>query len=345
MAAAVTQVLWGEAPGQGPVDLWCLESPHVKVEVLTLGATLRSVLYRGRDQQWADVVLGYSDIQGYLSDKRYLGSVVGRVANRIAKGRFVLEGKEYQLDINNGPNALHGGLQGFNKAVWKASAVEGGVQLSHTSPDGDQGYPGEVHVTLTYTLQGETLTAEYQARSTKTTPINLTNHSYFNLAGQAADKVYDHEVSISAECYLPVDDTSIPTGDVRPVEGTPFDLRKPVLLGPRLKALPGPGFDHNFCLRSRDEPWAERPAARVCHPESGRVLEVSTSQEGLQFYTANFLDGSITGKEGVKYGKHCSFCLETQNWPDAVNQTSFPNCLLRPGELYRHVTRYTFTCC
>lgn len=345
MATAVTQEPWGEAPGQGPVDLWRLESPHLKVEVLTLGATLRSVLCRGRDQQWTDVVLGYSDIQGYLSDKRYLGCVVGRVANRIAKGRFILENKEYQLDINNGPNALHGGLQGFNKAVWRASAVEGGVQLSHTSPDGDQGYPGEVHVTLTYTLQGETLTAEYQARSSKTTPINLTNHSYFNLAGQDVDNVYNHEVSINAECYLPVDDTSIPTGEVRPVKGTPFDLRNPVLLGPRLKALPGPGFDHNFCLRSREEPWAERLAARVQHPESGRVLEVSTSQEGLQFYTANFLDGSIRGKGGVAYGKHCSFCLETQNWPDAVNQASFPNCLLRPGELYHHVTRYRFSCC
>lgn len=343
--ATVSHEPWGEAPGQGPVGLWRLESPHVKVEVLSLGATLRSVMCRGRDQQWADVVLGYSDIQGYLSDKRYLGSVVGRVANRIAKGRFVLEGKEYQLDINNGPNALHGGLQGFNKAVWKASAVEGGVQLTHTSPDRDQGYPGEVQVTVTYTLQGETLTAEYRARSTKSTPINLTNHSYFNLAGQAADNVYDHEVSISADCYLPVDDTSIPTGEVRAVDGTVFDLRRPVLLGTRLNAVPGPGFDHNFCLRSRDEPWAEKPAARVHHAASGRVLEMTTSQEGVQFYTANYLDGSIIGKDGVKYGKHSAFCLEPQNWPDAVNQTSFPNCLLHPGELYHHLTRYTFTVC
>lgn len=340
---AVTHECWEEIPRLGAVDLWLLESSHVKVEVLTLGAIIRSVLCPGKDQDWADVVLGYNNVQGYLSDKRYFGAVVGRVANRIAKGRFVVEGKEYQLDINNGPNALHGGLQGFNKELWKATAVEGGVQLSHSSPDGDQGYPGEVQVTVTYTLQGKTLTAEYQARSTKTTPINLTNHSYFNLAGQAVPDVYDHEVSISADSYLPVDDTSIPTGEVRAVDGTPFDLRRPVLLGPQLKKVPGPGFDHNFCLSSGGALWAERHAARVCHAASGRVLEVSTSQPGVQFYTANFLDGSITGKDGTRYGKHSSFCLETQNWPDAVNQASFPDCLLRPGEQYRHVTCYTFT--
>lgn len=290
-----------------------------------------------------DVVLGFDHVEGYVSDKRYLGATVGRVANRIALGHFVVEGTVYQLDINNGPNALHGGLRGFNKAIWFATAVEGGVQLSHTSPDGDQGYPGEVQVSVSYTLQGETLTVEYQARSTKTTPINLTNHSYFNLNGQGAADIYDHEVSISAESYLPVDDTSIPTGEVRRVDGTPFDLRKPVLIGPRLKEVPGPGFDHNFCLSSPGDTWTDRPAARVCHPASGRVLEVSTSQPGVQFYTANFLDGSTPGKGGVRYGKHSSFCLETQNWPDAVNQVSFPDCLLRPGEDYRHVTRFTFT--
>ncbi|XP_040906390.1 aldose 1-epimerase [Toxotes jaculatrix] len=339
----VSHQQWGEVSGLGSVDLWVLQSSQVRVEILTLGAIIRSVCSRGKDGQVEDVVLGYDDLEGYVSDKRYLGAVVGRVANRIARGRFVVEGKEYQLDINNGPNALHGGLRGFNKAVWLAIAVEGGVQLSHTSPDGDQGYPGEVQVSVTYTLQGETLTAEYRARSTKTTPINLTNHSYFNLAGQGAADIYDHEVSISAQSYLPVDDTSIPTGEIRAVEGTPFDLRKPVLIGPRLKDVPGPGFDHNFCLSSPGDACTERHSARVCHPASGRVLEVSTSQPGVQFYTANFLDGSITGKSGVRYGKHSSFCLETQNWPDAVNQASFPDCLLRPDENYQHVTRFTFT--
>lgn len=333
---------WGEESGL-PVDMWVLRSPQVKVEVLTLGAIIRSVSCKGKDGQVNDVILGFDDLEGYVSDKRYQGAVVGRVANRIAGGRFVVEGKEYKLDINNGPNALHGGLRGFNKAVWRATAIDDGVQLSHTSPDGDQGYPGEVQVSVSYTLQGETLTAEYQARSTKTTPINLTNHAYFNLAGQGTSDIYDHEVSINAQSYLPVDETSIPIGEIRGVEGTPFDLRKPVLLSPRLKEVPGPGFDHNFCLSSPKDSWTERHAARVCHPASGRVLEVSTNQPGVQFYTANFLDGSTTGKGGSRYGKHSSFCLETQNWPDAVNQASFPDCLLRPGEVYQHVTRYTFT--
>ncbi|XP_069578668.1 galactose mutarotase-like, partial [Brachyistius frenatus] len=175
---------WGEASGLGSVDLWVLQSSQVRVEVVTVGAVIRSVCSRGKDGRMEDVVLGYDHLEGYVSDKRYLGAVVGRVANRIAKGRFVLEGQEYQLDVNNGPNALHGGLRGFSKALWLAAAVDGGVQLSLTSPDGDQGYPGEVQVSVSYTLQGETLTAEYRARSTRTTPINLTNHSYFNLAGQ-----------------------------------------------------------------------------------------------------------------------------------------------------------------
>lgn len=334
---------WGEVSGLPAVDMWVLQSPQLKVEVLTLGGIIRSVCCRGKDGQMKDVILGFDDLEGYVSDKRYQGALVGRVANRIAGGRFVVEGKEYKLDINNGPNALHGGLRGFNKAVWLGTAIDGGVQLSHTSPDGDQGYPGEVQVSVSYTLQGETLTADYQARSTKTTPINLTNHAYFNLAGQGTADIYDHEVSISAQSYLPVDDTSIPIGEIRGVEGTPFDLRKPVLIGPRLKELPGPGFDHNFCLSSPRDLWTERHAARVCHPASGRVLEVSTNQPGVQFYTANFLDGSTTGKGGSRYGKHSSFCLEAQNWPDAVNQASFPDCLLRPGEVYHHVTRYTFT--
>uniref|UniRef100_A0A669B7R3 Galactose mutarotase n=1 Tax=Oreochromis niloticus TaxID=8128 RepID=A0A669B7R3_ORENI len=292
---------WGEWPGQGTVDLWVVQSPQVKVEVLTLGAIIRSVSYRGKDGQMGDVVLGYDNLEGYVSDKRYLGAVVGRVANRIAKGRFVLEGKEYQLDVNNGPNALHGGLRGFNKAIWLATAVEGGVQLSLTSPDGDQGYPGEVQVSVSYTLQAEELTVEYQARANKTTPINLTNHSYFNLAGQGVADIYDHQVSITAQSYMPVDDTSIPTGEIREVKGTPFDLREPVLIGPHLKELQGPGFDHNFCLSSPREPWTEKRAARVCHPASGRVLEVSTNQPGVQFYTANFLDGSIAGKGGCRW--------------------------------------------
>ncbi|KAM9847399.1 galactose mutarotase [Aulostomus maculatus] len=334
---------WGKVSDLGFVDMWSLHSSKVHVEILTLGAIIRSVCSKGKHSEMEDIVLGYDDLTGYKSDKRYFGAVIGRVANRIAKGHFEVNGREYQLDVNNGLNALHGGLQGFNKAIWHASAVGNGVQLSLTSPDGDQGYPGEVQVSVTYVLQEETLTAEYQAHSSKTTPINLTNHSYFNLAGQATADIYDHEVSINARSYLPVDDMSIPTGEIRAVDGSPFDLRQPVVIGPRLKAVSGVGFDHNFCLSSPGDPWTVRHAARVCHPASGRVLEVTTSQPGIQFYTANFLDGSLTGKGGVKYGKHSSLCLETQNWPDAVNQVTFPDCLLHPGKEYRHVTHYRFT--
>ncbi|XP_061646079.1 aldose 1-epimerase isoform X2 [Phyllopteryx taeniolatus] len=260
----MTQVicqLWGNSPSK--VDLWTLQSSQVKVEVLTLGAIIRSVWTKGKDGEMEDVVLGYDDLQGYVSDKRYFGAVVGRVANRIAQGCFIADGKTYRLDINNGPNSLHGGLHGFNKAIWIATAVEGGVKMCLTSPDGDQGYPGEMQVSVTYTLQEETLTVEYQAQSSKTTPINLTNHSYFNLAGQAADNVYDHEVSITAHSFLPVDGTSIPTGEIKAVDGSPFDLRQPVLIGPQLKKVPGGGFDHNFCLSSPGDPWTERIAARL----------------------------------------------------------------------------------
>ncbi|KAL0964546.1 hypothetical protein UPYG_G00325450 [Umbra pygmaea] len=342
----MTQVLkedFGEIPKEGRVEKWTLKSSNVTVEIITLGCIIRSLICKDKNGELNDVVLGYDELDGYLVNPRYFGAVVGRVANRIAKGRFVVDGQEYKLAINNGPNALHGGLMGFSKVIWASEGVEGGVRLTITSPDGDQGYPGEVKASVTYTLKGDTLSIQYQACSSRTTPISLTNHSYFNLAGQGSADIYDHEVSINAPAYLPVDDTMIPTGEVKPVENTPFDLRRPVLIGQRLKEVPGPGFDHNFCLSSPGDAWTERVCARVFHPASGRVLEVSTTQPGIQFYTANFLDGSFKGKGGVTYPKHSSFCLETQNWPDAVNQASFPNALLKPGEEYCHVTRFTFS--
>ncbi|KAM9803824.1 galactose mutarotase [Neosynchiropus ocellatus] len=334
---------WGQVAGQGSVDLWTLQSSQLQVELLTLGAIMHSVRCRSKSGRMEDVVRGFDHLDGYVSDRRLFGAVVGRVTNRIAGGRFVVDGTEYQLDLNSGPNALHGGLRGFNKAIWRATAVDGGVQLSHVSPDGDQRYPGEVHVSVTYLLQGETLSVEFRARSSRTTPINLTSHSYFNLAGPDAVDIYDHHVAVYADSYLPVDETSVPTGEIRSVQDSPFDLRKPVAIGAQMKKLPGSGFDHNFCLCSPGDPWSERVVARVSHPVSGRVLQVTTTQPGLQLYTANVLDGSLVGKCGRRYGKHSAICLETQNWPDAVNQASFPDALLRPGEEYRHVTRYTFT--
>lgn len=327
----------------GPVERWILRSASVSVEIISLGCVIKSIKTADRSGQSADIVLGFDDIEGYFSNPRYFGAVVGRVANRISKGHFVIDEKEYKLAINNGPNALHGGLKGFDKAVWSTEAVDNGVKLSHSSPDGDEGYPGNLKVSVTYTLEKSTLSVLYHAQTDHTTPINLTNHSYFNLAGEGTPDIYDHEVTISAESYLPVDDTVIPTGEVKPVEKTPFDLRKPVILGFRLKELSGPGFDHNFCLYLPGEPPLERKCARVVHPGTGRVLEVSTTQPGVQFYTSNFLDGSVKGKGGAAYSKHSAFCLETQNWPDAVNQPHFPDALLRPGETYSHTTRFTFS--
>ncbi|XP_066553228.1 galactose mutarotase isoform X2 [Amia ocellicauda] len=339
----VTKEQFGTIPQKGSVEKFILKSDDVVVEIISLGCIITALKTKDKRGQFDDIVLGFDNLEGYcFGNSRYFGAVVGRVANRIAKGKFSVDGKEYQLGINNGPNALHGGLEGFDKAIWTSQALPNGVSFSLTSPDGDQGYPGELRAQVTYELAGEVLTVQFTAEASRTTPINLTNHSYFNLAGHAAPDIYDHEVSIPAEAYLPVDDTMIPTGEVRPVQGSPFDLRSPVLIGQRLKDVPGPGFDHNFCVSSPGEPLAERPCARVYHPGSGRGLAVSTTMPGMQFYTANFLDGSVKGKAGVAYPKHGAFCLETQNWPNAVNQAHFPDALLRPGEKYHHKTSFRF---
>ncbi|KAL2083417.1 hypothetical protein ACEWY4_021190 [Coilia grayii] len=339
----IAKEVFGVVPEQGSIEKWTLSTASVRVEVISLGCIITSIKTADRHGNFADVVLGFDDLASYVSNPRYFGAVVGRVANRIAKGRFAIDGQEYKLAVNNGPNALHGGLRGFNKALWTSETVENGVRFSHCSPDGDEGYPGNLRVSVTYCLEKHTLSVHYSAHTDKTTPVNLTNHSYFNLGGQGKADIYDHEVTVFAQTYLPVDDTMIPTGEVKPVENTPFDLRAPVLIGSRLKELPGPGFDHNFCLWEPGQPREERHCARVVHPESGRVLEVSTTQPGVQFYTSNFLDGTLPGKGGASYPKHSAFCLETQNWPDAVNQPQFPDALLRPEEEYLHTTRFKFT--
>ncbi|TSK22802.1 Aldose 1-epimerase [Bagarius yarrelli] len=329
--------------GQRSVEKWTLRSESVSVEIISLGCVITAIKTLDRNGQSADIVLGFDDLENYFTNPRYFGAVVGRVANRIAKGQFVIEGRVYKLAINNGPNSLHGGIRGFDKAVWSCEPVLNGVRLNHMSPDGDEGYPGNLKVSVIYTLEKNTLSVHYCAQTDQITPVNLTNHSYFNLAGQGAPDIYDHEVSILAEAYLPVDDNMIPTGEIRPVENSLFDLRKPVLLGSRLRELPGPGFDHNYCLWLPRQSKQERKCARVVHPGTGRVLEVSTTQPGVQFYTSNFLDVTVGGKGGTSYPKHSAFCLETQNWPDAVNQPQFPEALLIPGEEYSHTTRFTFS--
>lgn len=337
----VTRGLLGRLSSDGAeVETFQLKSVSVTVDIISLGCTITALQVQDRKGETADVVLGFDSLEGYLNKHPYFGAVVGRVANRIAEGKFSLEGKEYQLAINNGPNSIHGGINGFDKKLWTPEVLPNGVRFFLVSEDGEEGYPGELKVWVTYTLDRDELTVNYKAQTSKTTPINLTNHSYFNLAGHGADSVYDHEVSIAAEAYLPVDDTMIPTGEIASVQGTCFDLRKPVVLGAQLEKFQIPGFDHNFCVTLQKE---QRYYARISHPPSGRTLEVGTTLPGIQFYTANFLDGSLKGKGGAVYPKHSAFCLETQNWPDAVNKPNFPDVLLRPGEEYNHTTWFKFS--
>nr|XP_060610501.1 galactose mutarotase [Anolis sagrei ordinatus] len=332
---------FGECPdGRGTVEKFLLTSDAVKVEIISLGCIITALETKDRDGKFADIVLGFDRLEGYIQKNPYFGAVVGRVANRIAKGKFVVEGREYHLALNNGPNSLHGGIKGFDKAVWTPEVLPEGVRFFRISPDGEEGYPGELKVWVTYTLKNAELTIHYRAQSSKTTPVNLTNHSYFNLAGQGSPSIYDHEFTIDADSYLPVDETQIPTGEVASVEGTAFDLRKPVELGRHLQKFHLSGFDHNFCLKQAKEP---RFCARAYHPSSGRMIEVYTTQPGIQFYTGNFLDGKLKGKGGHVYPKHSGFCLETQNWPDAVNQAHFPNVLLHPGEEYSTTTSFKFS--
>ncbi|XP_066481644.1 galactose mutarotase [Tiliqua scincoides] len=331
---------FGDLPdGKGQVEKFLLRSDTVKVEVISLGCIITALETKDRDGKFSDIVLGFDNLEGYLSKHPYFGAVVGRVANRIAKGKFVVEGQAYQLAINNGPNSLHGGLKGFDKAVWVPEVVADGVRFFRESLDGEEGYPGELKVWVTYTLKDEAFTINYRAQSNKTTPVNLTNHAYFNLEGQGSPNMYNHEFTIEADSYLPVDETQIPTGEVASVQNTAFDLRKPVELGRHLQAFQLNGFDHNFCLKQTKEPQF---CARVYHPPSGRTMEVYTTQPGIQFYTGNFLDGSLMGKGGCVYPKHSGFCLETQNWPDAVNKNHFPDAMLHSGEQYKHTTCFKF---
>ncbi len=329
------------------VDLYTLTNTGgLRARIMTYGATLVSLEVPDRSGKMADIVLGHDSLEGYLDPAQnpYFGAIVGRYGNRIAKGRFTLDGVEHQLATNNGENHLHGGAKGFDKVLWKAEPVreEGavGVKLSYLSRDGEEGYPGNLSATVIYWLtEEEELKITYEAETDKPTQVNLTHHSYFNLAGQGEGDILGHELTLNADGFTPVDEGLIPTGEIRLVAGTPWDFTKPKAIGAEIAAVPG-GYDHNFVLR--DGQGTLRLAARVFEPSSGRGLEITTVEPGIQFYSGNFLDGTITGKHGKIYRKHYGFCLEPQHFPDSPNKPNFPSTILRPGEKYTSLTIHKF---
>lgn len=330
--------------GEQVVEYTLSSGSGVTVSILTWGGIIRTIKAPDRKGVIADIALGYDSLRPYEERHPYFGTITGRVANRIAKGRFNLDGVEYKLAINNAPNHLHGGVNGFDRKNWHAetSSSPGSVSLTLTavSPDGDEGYPGEVRATVRYTLSRDnSLRIDYSARSSKATPINLTNHTYFNLAGHDAGHIGKQRILINAESYLPVDATLIPTGIRQPVASSPFDFRQPHALDSRIKEV-GIGYDHNFIFSSDSSEM--KSAAIAWDPESGRALEVRTTQPGVQFYTGNYLNEDRTGKGGASYKQHSGFCLETQGFPDAINQPTFPSCVLRHGAEYKETTIFRF---
>jgi aldose 1-epimerase len=341
---------FGKLPDGTAVDLYVLTNGKgVTAKVMTYGATLTELHVPDKAGKAADVVLGFDDLKGFLQKGNpYLGCTVGRVANRIAKGRFTLDGKSYKLATNDGPNSLHGGLKGFDKVVWKAGKplAKGpavGVSFTYRSKDGEEGYPGNLLAAVTYSLtEDNALRLDYTATTDRATPVNLTNHAYFNLAGQGSGDVLGHVLTLYADKYTPADKTLNPTGKIEPVKGTPYDFTKPKKIGAdiaELKGEPG-GYDVNYALNSGGGKLAL--GARVAEPKSGRVMEMLTTEPGVQFYTGNFLDGTVKGKGGVTYHKHAGFCLEAQHFPDSINQKHFPSVVLRPGETYKQTTVYRF---
>ena len=347
---SVTRAPFGTMPDGTPVEIFTLTNQRgMVVRIITYGAIIQSIRVPDKNGRVADVVIGHDTLEGYRTASRFFGAVVGRYGNRIAKGKFTLDGHEYMLTVNNGPNHLHGGTVGFDKVVWTPMTFVGtgtSVSLSRASPDGEEGYPGTLQVTVTYSLSDmNELTVRYIARTDKPTPINLTQHSYFNLAGHDAGDIGGHILLLNADRYTPVDATQIPTGAIASVAGTPFDFRTPAAIGLRMDADDdqlriGGGYDHNFVLNDgRGQPGL---AARVVEPTSGRTLEVSTTEPGIQFYSGNKLDGSITGKGGAVYSRRSGFCLETQHFPDSPNHPEFPSTILRPGNLFESVTVFRF---
>lgn len=352
-AATATRAPFGALADGTKVEIVTLANSHgVTARIMTLGATLQSLEVPGRAGKKADITLGYDDAQSYLSHPNYFGASVGRYANRIAKGRFTLDGKTYKLATNDGPNSLHGGLKGFDKRMWKIDSVSGGpeakVVLSYVSADGEEGFPGELKVTATYALNEKNeLRLEYRATTSKPTVLNLTNHSYFNLSGDDTRGVMDDIVTLHATHFTPVDATLIPTGELRAVAGTPFDFRTPRRVGDRIRdgrdaqIRFARGYDQNFVVDGK--PGTLRPAAVVEDKVTGRVLKISVTAPGIQFYTGNFLDGTITGKKSRVYRQGDAICLEPGVFPDSPNHPAFPSARLNPGQTYSNTIVYSFS--
>lgn len=345
----VTRESFGSVEGKAVERLTLTNRHGIQVQAITYGGIITSIKTPDRNGIMADIVLGFDSIDGYLGSRWYIGAIVGRYGNRIARGRFTIDGTPYKLATNNGPHHLHGGHKGFDKVVWNAEVLpdmagQSRVRLAYVSADGEEGYPGRLNVEVTYTLtDNNELIVDYFAKTDQPTHVNLTQHSYFNLAGEG--DILGHELTIDADRYTPVDATLIPTGELAPVEGTPFDFRTPVTIGARInephpQLKNGRGYDHNWVL-SRGKTTLSR-AARLVEPTSGRTLEVATTEPGVQFYTANSLDGTLKGKAGKTYAHRSGFCLETQHYPDTPNQKAFPPTLLMPGQEYKSQTVFVF---
>lgn len=354
--APVAQKPFGKLSDGRPVTLYTLTGPRgLVVGVMDYGATVVSILTPDRAGKVADVVLGCSDVSGYIENRTYFGSIVGRVANRIAHARFTLEGKTYTLAANNSPGdvpcSLHGGNVGFDKVLWKAELcnIDGhpAVRLDYLSKDGEEGFPGNLRVRVVYAMTPDNgLRIDYEASTDAATPVNLSNHTYFNLRGEGDGDILDHELTLIASRYTPVDKGLIPTGAIDPVKETPFDFRTPHRIGERINVADeqlafGRGYDHNFVIDRKGS--GLELAASVCEPTSGRVLEVLTTEPGLQFYCGNFLDGSIVGKSGKPYLHRSAVVLETQHYPDSINQPNFPSIVLRPAAIYKSSTVFRFS--
>ncbi len=350
--SGVTRAPFGTTPDGTPVELFTLTSARGhEVRAMTYGGVIVSLRVPDRHGRLDDVVLGHDDLAGYLDRSPYFGAIIGRYGNRIARGRFALDGVTHQLATNDGAHHLHGGARGFDKVAWEGSGFTHrrgvGVAFRHTSPHGDEHYPGALAAKVSYTLtdRGE-LAVEYRATADRPTPVNLTHHGYFNLAGAGGGTVLGHELTVAADHFTPVGAGLIPTGAVAPVAGTPFDFRAPTPIGARIDAADeqlrhAGGYDHNFVITRRDGE-ALAYAARLTEPSSGRTLDVYTTEPGLQFYSGNFLDGSIRGKAGHVYPHRGGLCLETQHFPDSPNHPHFPSTILRPGETYRSLTVFAF---